>query len=239
MRSGAMTGKRCVVTGASRGLGLEFVRQMLARGDRVVAGCRTPAAADALSALAAAAPDRLHVHALDVADGAGRDAFAAAVGTHFDAVDLLVNNAGTMASGERFGAVAQATMEHAFRVNAAGPFLLAQALAPRLAAGRRPRVVSISSTMGSIAALSGFHAPSYSISKSALNMASALLAQALNPRGVGVLTLSPGWVRTDMGGASAPLSPADSVAGLLRVIDAHPGVPAGDYVDHDGTPLRW
>ena len=70
-------------------------------------------------------------------------------------------------------------------------------------------------------------------------MASALLARALNPRGIGVLTLSPGWVRTDMGGSAAPLTAADSVRDLLQVIDRRPGIPAGEFIDHDGTPLRW
>jgi NAD(P)-dependent dehydrogenase (short-subunit alcohol dehydrogenase family) len=232
-----MAQRRCVVSGANRGLGLEFVRQLLARGDEVVAGCRDPAAADALAALGA--DGRLDVVALDLADDASIAAFVAAVEARFDGVDLLVNNAGMLVSGERFGAVARDTLVGTFDVNAAGPFLLTQALAPRLAAGRRPRVASVGSGMGSIARLEAFRSPSYSISKTALNMASALLARALNPRGVGVLTLSPGWVRTAMGGDAAPLTPAQSVAGMLRVIDDTPGLPAGEFLDHDGTPLRW
>ena len=233
------TGSRSVVTGANRGLGLEFARQLLARGDTVLAGCREPAAADALQALAAASDGRLQVLALDVADTASRDAFAAEVAARLPAIDLLLNNAGTMVSGERFGHVTQAAMTRSFAVNVAGPFLLAQALAPRLAAGTRPRVVGIGSTMGSIARTSGFHAPSYSISKAALNMATALLAQALVPQGVGVLVLHPGWAATAMGGASAPVAPADSVAGMLATIAAQPGVPAGEFLDHEGRPVPW
>lgn len=232
-----MTGRRCVVTGANRGLGLEFVRQLLARGDHVVAGCREPDGAPELQALGA--DDRLAIAALDLGDEASRAAFVRVVEARLPAVDLLVNNAGMLVSGERFGAIAQETLERSFTVNAAGPFLLAQALAPRLAAGARPRVASISSTMASVAMLDNGRAPSYRISKAALNMASALLAQALNPQGIGVLTLSPGWVSTAMGGASAPLTPARAVADLLHVIDTHPGLPAGDFLDHDGTPLRW
>ena len=233
------TGSRSVVTGANRGLGLEFARQLLALGDTVLAGCREPAAADALQALAAASDGRLQVLALDVADTASRDAFAAEVAARLPAIDLLLNNAGTMVSGERFGHVTQAAMTRSFAVNVAGPFLLAQALAPRLAAGTRPRVVGIGSTMGSIARTSGFHAPSYSISKAALNMATALLAQALVPQGVGVLVLHPGWAATAMGGASAPVAPADSVAGMLATIAAQPGVPAGEFLDHEGRPVPW
>lgn len=230
-------GGNSVVTGANRGLGLEFARQLLARGDTVVAGCREPARATDLQAAAAASGGRLHVLPLDVADAASRDAFVAAMAARMPSVDLLVNNAGTMVSGERFGQVTQDAMTRTFAVNVAGPFLLAQAIAPRFAGGAR--VVDISSSMGSIARLDGFHAPSYSISKTALNMATALLAQALNPRGVGVVAMSPGWVRTAMGGERAPLTPEASVASMLATIAALPGVPAGPFVDHDGTPLPW
>ena len=232
-----MPAMRCVVTGANRGIGLEFVRQLLARGDEVTAGCRDPAAATELHALAH--DGRLQVVALDLADDASRAAFVAAVAARFEGIERLINVAGMLVSGERFGAVAQETLVRTFTVNTAGTFLLTQALAARLAAGRGARVASISSGMGSIARLEGFHAPSYSISKTALNMASALLAQALNPLGVGVLTLSPGWVRTAMGGPSAPLPAATSVAGMLATIDGRPGLPAGEFLDHDGTPLPW
>lgn len=232
-----MAASRCVVTGANRGIGLEFVRQLLARGDEVLAGCRDPDTATELAALDR--DGRLHVVPLDLADEASRERFVAAVEARFDGLERLINNAGMLVSGERFGSVKQDTLVRTFTVNTAGPFLLTQALAPRLAAGRAARVASVSSGMGSIARLEGFNAPSYSISKAALNMASAQLARALNPLGVGVLTLSPGWVRTAMGGPSAPLPAAVSVAGMLRVIDTTPGLPAGEFLDHDGTPLRW
>lgn len=232
-----MAGLRCIVTGANRGIGREFVRQLLARGDTVLAGCRDPDAAAELHALDR--DGRLQVAALDLADPASLDAFVAAAEARFDGVDRLLNVAGMLVPGERFGAVTQETLVRTFTVNTAGPFLLTQALARRLAAGRGARVASISSGMGSIARLDGFHAPSYSISKTALNMASVLLAHALNPLGIGVLTLSPGWVRTAMGGPSAPLPVETSVAGMLATIDGQPGLPAGDFLDHDGTPLPW
>ena len=232
-----MAGLRCIVTGANRGIGREFVRQLLDRGDAVLAGCRDPDAAAELHALGR--DGRLQVAALDLADPASRAAFVAAAEARFDGIDRLLNVAGMLVPGERFGAVTQDTLVRTFTVNAAGPFLLTQALAPRLAAGRGARVANIGSGMGSIARLEGFHAPSYSISKTALNMASALLAQALNPLGIGVLTLSPGWVRTAMGGPSAPLPVDTSVAGMLATIDGHPGLPAGEFLDHDGTPLPW
>jgi NAD(P)-dependent dehydrogenase (short-subunit alcohol dehydrogenase family) len=218
-----MRGIRCVVTGANRGLGLEFVRQMLERGDRVVAGCRDPAGAEALAALVAGSGGRLELLALDVSDETIRHEFAAAMATRFEGLDLLINNACLLVSGERFGTDEQGAMERSFSTNVAGPFLLEQALAKRLAAGERARVVNISSSMGSFSGLGGFHSPSYSISMTALNMASALLAQALNPLGIGVVTLSPGWARTEMGGRSAPLTPAESVYDMLQTLDGLAG----------------
>ena len=230
---------RAVVTGAGRGLGLEFTRQLLARGGDVVAACRRPGEARALTALAVAHPGHLHVLPLDVASERSRLAFARALAGLHDGLELLVNNAGVLPSGERFGQLQGAQLEQTLAINAIGPLLLTQALAPLLARGQRPRVANLSSAWGSMARLDEFRTPSYAISKAALNMASVLMARALNPQGIGVLTLSPGWVRTDMGGERAPLTPRESVQDLLALIDRRPGLPAGEFLDHHGEPLPW
>jgi len=212
--------RHCLVTGANRGLGLEFVRQLLARGDHVVATCRHPGKATALNALAGEHPGRLHVLPLDVADPRAITELQrelALLADDDERLDLLVNGAGVLHSGERFGRVGAANLDDSFRTNAMGPFLLTQALAPRLADGAR--VANITSQLGSIANTARFGTPSYNISKAAQNMATALLAAALRERGVVVVALHPGWVQTDMGGAGATVTPSDSVAGLLRVID--------------------
>lgn len=228
-----------VVTGANRGLGLEFVRQLLARGDRVVAGCRQPGHADALTQLAAAFPGHLHVAPLDVADEHARQAFAAEVAALHPAIDLLVNNAGVLPSGERFGALAPRVLEHTLQVNTIAPLLLAQALAPQLARGRRPRVLNLSSRLGSMALTGAFQTPSYNISKAGLNMATVLMARALNPMGIGVLAASPGWVRTDMGGDKAPVTASESVHDLLEMLDRRGDLGAGEFVDRHGAVLPW
>ena len=130
-----------------------------------------------------------------------------------------------------------AVIEGSFRTNALGPLLLTQALAPRLADGAR--VANISSVLGSIASLTRFGTPSYDISKCAQNMATALLAHALQDRGIVVLALHPGWARTDMGGDNATVPVAESVAGLLRVVaDATPG-DSGGFRDWRGQALPW
>ena len=231
--------QRAVITGASRGLGLEFTRQFLARGDRVVATCRRPASADALVALAKAHPGQLQVLALSVDDEDSRQAFAQALAGMHDGLELLVNNAGVLDRGERFGALRAEVMERTFATNVTGPMLLAQALAPLLSRGRRPRVLNVGSKLGSIASCGSFNTPSYNISKAALNMAGVLMAHAMNPLGIGVITASPGWVRTAMGGESAELTPEESVRSLIKLVDDFPGLPAGVFLDRNGETLPW
>lgn len=244
--------RTALVTGANRGIGLEFVRQLLARGDHVVAACRHPGKASALNTLAGEHPGRLHVLPLDVADAKSRASLLhdlPLVLGDDGRIDLLLNNAGVLHSGERFGHVEQAMLDDSLRTNAIGPFLLAQALVPLLcdvAPGHAddtgsPRTViaNISSQLGSIANTTRFGTPSYAISKAAQNMASVLLARALAERGIVVLALHPGWVQTEMGGAQAQVTPADAVAGLLQVIDGATQAQSGSFVDWRGEPLPW
>jgi NAD(P)-dependent dehydrogenase (short-subunit alcohol dehydrogenase family) len=235
-----MTTGHCLVTGANRGVGLEFVRQVLARGDHVVATCRQPGRATALATLAGNHPGRLHVLPLDVADPRSHAALAAELPLALGdggRLHLLVNGAGVLHSGERFGNVTAAILDDSFRTNAAGPFLLAQALAPLLADGAR--VANLSSELGSIAEAGRFGTPSYCISKAAQNMASVLLAHALRERGIIVVALHPGWVQTDMGGPNATVPASDSVRGLLAVIDGLVPEDSGSFRDWRGETLPW
>jgi NAD(P)-dependent dehydrogenase (short-subunit alcohol dehydrogenase family) len=234
-----MDNGHCLVTGANRGLGLEFVRQLLARGERVVATCRHPGKAAALNTLAGGHPGRLRVLPLDVASPRSIAEFAKELPLLDDALSLrlLVNCAGVLHSGERFGTLDPAVLEDSFRTNAMGPLLVTQALADRLGDGAK--VANISSVLGSIASLARFGSPSYDISKAAQNMATALLAKALAPRGIVVLALHPGWAQTDMGGANATVPAEDSVAGLLRVIDGAGPADSGSFRDWQGDTLPW
>ena len=237
--------RNCLVTGANRGIGLEFVRQLLARGERVVATARQPGKATALNTLAGEYPGRLHVLPLDVAEAKSRAELVRelplVLGNGDDdapgRLDLLVNNAGVLHSGERFGHVEAAVLEDSLRTNAVGPFLLTQALAPLLADGAR--IANLSSELGSIAGTTRFGTPSYDISKAAQNMATVLLAQALRERGIVVLALHPGWVQTDMGGEHATVPPADAVGGILRLVDGATAAQSGRFLDWRGEPLPW
>jgi NAD(P)-dependent dehydrogenase (short-subunit alcohol dehydrogenase family) len=230
---------RVLVTGANRGLGLEFARQLLARGDRLIAACRHPGRATELTALAAAHPGHLHVLPLDVARPASIQELGRETAMLFPGLDLLVNNAGVLVPGERFGSVSADDLDSSFRSNAMGPLLLTQILAPLLGKGTRPKVANLSSVMGSIASVREFRSPSYAMSKAALDMATALLARALAPAGVSVVALHPGWARTDMGGPQADVDPRDAVAGLLQVIESLTPAESGSFRDWQGKVLPW
>ena len=233
-----------LVTGGNRGLGLALVRALLARGDRVIAACRHPGRATDLNRLTGEHPGHLHVLPLDVADPKSQAELARelplVLGTQDEApgrIDLLVNNAGVLHSGERFGKVEARNLEDSFRTNALGPFLLTQALAPLLA--DHAKVANLSSQLGSIATVNRFGTPSYNISKAAQNMATGLLAQALAERGIVVLALHPGWVQTEMGGKDATVAAEDAAEGLLRVIDGTGHDDSGRFLDFRGGTLPW
>lgn len=241
MNASASSNRNVLVTGGNRGIGLEFVRQLLARGDRVVATARHPGKAAALNALAGEHPGRLHVLPLDVAEPKAHTSLAAELPLVLDGesgrLDLLINNAGVLHAGERFGEIRAAALTDSLQINALGPLLLTQALAPQLADGAR--VANLSSQLGSIANTTCFGTPSYNVSKAAQNMATRLLAHALAERRIVVLALHPGWVQTEMGGDDATLAPERAVEGLLKVIDVAEPSASGTFLDWKGEPLPW
>ena len=228
-----------LVTGANRGLGLEYVRQLLARGNRVIACCRHTARASELNRFSGEFPGHLKVLPLDVAEPRSIAELAREVDLLDVRIDVLINNAGVLTSGEVFAEVQAQSLTQAFATNAEGPFLLTQALAPRLAEGAK--VIAISSGLGSIARASQFSTPSYNISKAALNMAVRMLGFALAERRIMVLALSPGWVKTEMGGAGAELEVKQSVANMLKVIDAlhFDEKQIGQFLGNSGKPVPW
>ncbi|MDC8014182.1 SDR family oxidoreductase [Tahibacter soli] len=228
-----------IVTGANRGLGLEFVHQLLARDWRVIAGCRKPGQALKLTGYAGAHPGRLHVLPLDVASERSVAGFAREAAMVTERADLLINNAGVLVSGERFGNVAAKSLADSFAANASGPLLLTQALSGLLLQSQQARIVNISSQIGSIANTQAFRTASYAMSKAALNMATRLMAAELAAHGAIVACFHPGWVQTDMGGANATLPIVDSVAALLARILALTPADAGRFIGADGNDLPW
>lgn len=228
-----------IVSGANRGLGLELVQQLLSRGWRVIAGCRKTQILR-LTELAAAHPGRLHVMPLDVASERSIAAFVGEARIVTDQLDLLINNAGLLVSGERFGQVNAKSMAESFAVNACGPLLLTQACAELLQQATGARVANISSIMGSIAATDTFRTPSYATTKAALNMVTRLLAAELSPQGITVTSFHPGWVQTDMGGANATLGVEQAATALIERILALDIADAGRFIaSEDGRELAW
>jgi NAD(P)-dependent dehydrogenase (short-subunit alcohol dehydrogenase family) len=218
--------RRVLVTGANRGIGLEFARQYSAEGWDVVATARSDA--PELEVL------DVRVERLDMRDFAAVEAFARRLAA--EPLDLLVANAG-MSAGPRVDtcADAEAALE-TLAVNAVAPTLLARLLAPAVAASNG-RMAAITSRMGSIADSSGGHL-GYRASKAALNAAWYALAQDLGPR-VPIVLLHPGWVKTDMGGPNAQIPPAESVAGMRRVIATLAAGQTGAFLDHRGGAIPW
>jgi NAD(P)-dependent dehydrogenase (short-subunit alcohol dehydrogenase family) len=237
--------ERIVVTGASRGIGLELVRQHAARGDVVLATCRRPAAAEQVAALAARHPDLIEVMALDVTNEASIAAAAERASQRLGAVDVLWSVAGvypgspgTDVQEGGLGTLRVADGLSVLAVNAVGPIVVAQAFMPLLRRGARPRLAALSSGYGSVAQNQG--TPYwYGASKAALNMLHRSLAFDPAAQGVTVLLLSPGWVKTDMGGPGALTPVEESVAALMRTVDAATPEQNGAFLDRRGQPIPW
>ncbi len=223
---------RWVITGANRGIGLEFVRQLSARGESVEAGAREPARAKELTALAARADGRVRVHACDVASTASVAAFARVIGNV--AVDVLVNNAGVYGDLRPFEKFDLDDAQRTFDVNALGPLRVTRALIEHVLRGSTRRVVSITSGMGSISDNTSGGNYGYRMSKAALNMANRSLSLDYRARGLIAVVMNPGWVRTDMGGRGATLAPADSVRMMLERIDALTIKDSGSFLNYSG-----
>ena len=227
-----------LVTGANRGLGLEFCRQLIARGDTVIACCREPQKASELKALDG---ERLSIYALDVSDPQAIAALPGLLATDSVKVDVLINNAGVAQADEAFGEFDAATMANVLRVNAIAPMLMTQAMTPLLekSAGKA-KVVYITSGLGSIERAEGLvYGLSYGMSKAALNMGGKKMAAELQGRGIASVLLHPGWVQTDMGTSAAPLQPPASIRGMLQVIDKLNVADGLRFVTYEGESLPW
>jgi NAD(P)-dependent dehydrogenase (short-subunit alcohol dehydrogenase family) len=221
----------CIVTGGNRGIGLELVRQLLERGDTVIATARDPEAAPDLHALG------VRVESLDVESAKSVAAFTRRL--KGAPVDLLLHNAAQGVAGPDVEQVSGDEVESHFRVNALGPLRVTQALLPNLRAGERKLVVAISSGLGSIAENSSGGWVAYRISKAALHQVMRTLSAELSKEGLSFVLISPGWVRTRMGGQDAPLSPEESVRGMLKVIDRLTPKDTGRFFNQRGREVPW
>lgn len=211
-----------VVTGANRGIGLAITKKLLERGFKVTVGVRTTMPIE---------HPHLKTLNVDMSNPVSVEEFAGQID---GPVDVLVNNAGVLIE-EKFPKVSEEGMLLSFKVNTMGPYFLVQALYNQGKLLQGAKIANITSVLGSISVTS--HTPSYpySISKAALNMVTKLLASKLH--GMYVLSIHPGWVRTDMGGPNAPLVPDESAEGIIRVIQE--AQETGIFVDYAGRKMDW
>ena len=220
-----------LITGANRGLGLEFAREFKARGYHVIGTARKPGQAQALRKLG------VQVEQLDVAD----DTSARALGEKLKGqpIDILINNAGII--GSRSNSITDLDfnkMAYTYQVNALGPMRVTQALYKNLMQGKGRKIIDITSMMGSVSMNSG-GAYDYRASKAALNMLTNTLAKELGKNGFICVVFHPGWVQTDMGGSSAPVTPRESISGMIKVIDGLTKASNGKFYDYTGKELSW
>jgi NAD(P)-dependent dehydrogenase (short-subunit alcohol dehydrogenase family) len=225
-----------LITGANRGIGLEFTSSFADQGWTVHACCRQPDKAEALMELSEGAVGNVALHRLDVTDGLKVASLARELAG--EPIDILLNNAGVMGPKTGFGETDYDDWLPVFTVNTLAPMRMAERFADQVAKSERKLIVNMSSRMGSVAENSG-GSYIYRSSKAALNMVSKGLAEDLAGQGITVVVFHPGWVQTDMGGAGAAISPQDSVAGMRAVIERLTPADTGKFFNYDGAELPW
>jgi NAD(P)-dependent dehydrogenase (short-subunit alcohol dehydrogenase family) len=220
-----------LITGASRGIGLEFSRQFAGDGWTVIAACRNPASADQLAGIAG-----VEVHQLDVDNGDSVNALKAAIGDR--PIDILLNNAGVIGQRAGFGTLDYDAWAGAMNTNVFGPMRMAEAFVDNVGASERKQMTFITSRMGSITETSP-NAYVYRASKAALNMAVRCMSLELAGKGVTAILFHPGHVSTDMGGASAPVTPTNSVTGMKQQMLGFTQADNGRFLAYDGGEIPW
>jgi NAD(P)-dependent dehydrogenase (short-subunit alcohol dehydrogenase family) len=218
------------ITGANRGIGFELARRYADVGWRVIAGVRDIARAQPLLPFAECVE-------VDVAESDSVAALAAKYSK--DTIDILINNAGVI------GPDAQSSSQMDFdgffdtlNVNTLGPLRVAQALLPALKRAKAAKIITITSKMGSLSYASSDHI-AYRASKAAVNKVMQCVATDMKPQGIAVAVIHPGWVRTDMGGASADIDVSTSAKGIMSVIEKLSTSTTGQFWNYDGSAIQW
>jgi len=225
-----------MITSANRGLGLEFVRQYAADGWRTFAACRNPDAAADLHELTRTGS--VTVFPMDVRDLSS--VRHAAAGLSDESIDVLLNTAGIIGKpGQRTGHIDYESWEQVLNVNTMGPLRVTEAFVEHVARSARKLIVTITSGLGSLTDNTSGGSIPYRSSKAAVNMAMRSAAIDLAPRGIACVLVNPGWVKTDMGGPGAPLTPSESVAALKSLIATFGLVHSGKFFHYDGREYAW
>ncbi len=230
-----MNAYQVLITGANRGLGLEFTKQYAANGWNVLACCREPQRASALLAIAKTHAN-VQIFTLDVANFAQIDALATQL--RDEKIDVLINNAGVYRRNT-FGDTNYDDWAESFKINAMASLKMAEAFVQHITRGQLKKIVTLTSKMGSIDDNTSGESYIYRTSKTAVNMVMKSLSIDLKPYGISVATLHPGWVQTDMGGSNALISVQTSVAGLRKVIEGLNLENTGKFIAYDGKAINW
>ena len=242
-----LRGANIFLTGCSRGLGLEMVHQLVSSHSPalIFASCRAPQSAQELTQLAAE-HDHLHLLPLDVNNCESFSELSQTLGqmTGERGLNILINNAGVSPKSTRINMVTEQQMMDTFKTNVVAPVLLTKSLIPNLKKGvsqtdKFSLVVNMSSILGSIAENSQGGLYPYRSSKAGLNAVTKSLSLDLSAADVLSVSVHPGWVQTDMGGRNAPLSPSESIKGVLQLIDGFSRDQNGGFYDNWGKELPW
>ena len=228
-----------LITGANRGIGLELTRQYAADGWNVLACCRSPENAHDLNKLAASSAGKVSVYLLDVSNAAQRMSLAAQL--KGQPIDILFNSAGVSGSWstQGFGQCHADEWLEVLNINVITPMLMMQDFAANVALSERKIIANMSSKMGSMADNTSGGSYVYRSSKAALNMVNKSAAHDLARKGISVVALHPGWVRTDMGGPNGELSVEESVTALKRNLANVTLADSGRLIDIDGSTIPW
>ncbi|MBN2155314.1 MAG: SDR family oxidoreductase [Candidatus Lokiarchaeota archaeon] len=232
-----------LITGSNRGIGLEFTKQYLLRNDSVIATCRSPTTARKLQNLKKQYKNRLMIVEMDVSNFKSIQKAYEKISGKINSINILINNAGIISGNEeteyRMGTMHQEDFLHVFNVNSIAPVWISERFLNLLVKGSNPKIINITSRMGSITEKTDKSHYSYCMSKAALNMASKLLANDLESQKIGVWAIHPGWSKTDMGGYHAPLDPKKTVSSMIRLIDGKTIPETGKFLNWDGKEIPW
>ena len=222
-----------VITGGNRGIGKEFISQLIAKNHTIITGVRNPEEMDFEHEL-------LSVFKLDVSNTQSVTEFAQSVSQKTDQVNVLINNAGRMdGRWQVIGEVDPDVSLEVLNVNTIGPLRVTQALWPLLEATNHSKVANITSLMGSIEDCQSGRSYAYRTSKTGLNMMTKILSVEGKDADISVSCYHPGWVLTDMGGERAPVQPKESVKGLIELIEMQTLVRSGRFFEYTGVELPW
>ena len=226
-----------LVTGANRGLGLGFVTNYLGKNVNVVSTTRDIESSRELLALKERFPDNLEIFELDLLKESAGDTLANFLGER--PIDILINNAGVGSTNQHFEAVSPKPWLEVLKVNLIAPLMITQSIINNVKKGSDKKIYFLSSQLGSIGDNASGGMYIYRSSKTGLNQVVKSLSVDLKPQGITVVSLHPGWVKTDMGGPNAPVSIDESIEGMMQVIDSTDIRDTGRFLNYDGKELPW